>query len=276
MNIVKSFSRRSLAWIIFFMLILSALLNTAGYWGICLLTRFIPLRLLQQAAKETPALQAGLNRLQPWMDFFNPYFIPISTGVLVFMGLILWLFLRGSLIRQMRKNGLIEAKKSAKKPKKREKPAKKAKRAESPPVKTEEKPRADKKAQHDLNQRYYLHLLSVLQREGRLVDFFEEDLNLYEDAQIGAAVRSIQDNCKKTINKSLAPQPVLEKNEGDTVTVPADFDSAAIKLTGNVSGEPPFKGILRHRGWRAAKLELPTLSVTQDPRIIAPAEVEIQ
>lgn len=276
MNIVKSFSRRSMAWIIFFMLILSALLNAAGYWGICLLTRFIPLPVLQQAAEETPALQAGLNRLQPWMDFFNLYFIPISTGIFLFIGLILWLFLRGSLIRQMRKNGLIEDKKSAKKLKKREKPAKKAKRAESPPVKTEEKPQADKKAQHDLNQRYYLHLLSVLQREGRLVDFFEEDLNLYEDAQIGAAVRSIQDNCKKNINKSLSPQPVLEKNEGDTVTVPADFDSAAIKLTGNVSGEPPFKGILRHRGWRAAKLELPTLSVTQDPRIIAPAEVEIQ
>ena len=98
---------------------------------------------------------------------------------------------------------------------------------------------------------------------------------MYDDAQIGAAVRSIQDNCKKTVNKSLSPQPVLEKMEGDTVTIPADFDPATIKLTGNVSGDPPFTGVLRHRGWRAAKLELPTLSSSQDPRIIAPAEVEI-
>ncbi|HMA86095.1 MAG TPA: DUF2760 domain-containing protein [Desulfosalsimonadaceae bacterium] len=269
MNIIKSFSRRSLAWILFFMLVLSALLNGALYWGWCVLTRVIPLNVLDKAAAQTPELQAGLNRLQPWTEFFKLYFIPISTAVLVIIGLILWLFLRGSLARQMRKNGLIEDKKSA--PKKSKK-----KKVEGMPAKTEEKPQADKKAQRDLNQRYYLHLLSVLQREGRLVDFLEEDLNLYEDAQIGAAVRSIQDNCQKTVNKSLSPQPVLEKNEGDTVTVPADFDPASIKLTGHVGGEPPFTGVLRHRGWRAAKLELPTLSVSQDPRIIAPAEVEIQ
>lgn len=273
MNIIKSFSRRSLAWIIFFMLVLSAVLNAAGYWGMYALSRYIPANVLEKAAENTPEFKAGLNKLEPWADFLNLYFIPVSTGILLLIGLILWLFLRGSLLRQMRKNGLIEAKQSAKKPKKKAKPAK---QVEGIPGKTEEKPQADKKAQHDLNQRYYLHMLSVLQREGRLVDFFEEDLNLYEDAQIGAAVRSIQDSCKKTLNKSLSPQPVLEKNEGDTVTVPADFDPATIKLTGNVSGEPPFTGILRHRGWRAAKLELPTLSVTQDPRIIAPAEVEIQ
>lgn len=268
MNIIKSFSRRSLAWILFFMLVLSALLNGAVYWGWCALTRIIPLNVLEKAGDQTPELQAGLNRLQPWAEFLNLYLIPIATGVLVIFGLVLWLFLKGSLARQMRKHGLMADKKSAeKKPKKK---------AEGMPAKTEEKSQADKQAQRDLNQRYYLHLLSVLQREGRLVDFFEEDLNLYADAQIGAAVRSIQDNCKKAINKSLSPQPVLEKNEGDTVTVPADFDPAAIKLTGNVSGEPPFTGVLRHRGWRAAKLELPTLSVSQDPRVIAPAEVEIQ
>lgn len=272
MNIKKSLSRRSLAWIIFFMLVLSALINLAAYWGWSTITRIIPAAVVQEAATCSPDFQAGMNQLQPWWDFLKVYFIPITTGVLLIFGLILWGFLRGSLVRQMRKHGFIEDKKSEKKSRKKEKPAGKAKGAAQ---KTEEKPQVDKKAQLHLNQRYYLHLLSVLQREGRLVDFFEEDLNLYDDAQIGAAVRSIQDNCKKSVNKSLSPQPVLEKNEGDTVTVPADFDPTAIKLTGNVSGDPPFTGVLRHRGWRAAKLELPTLSTSQDPRIIAPAEIEI-
>lgn len=271
MNVIKSFSRRSLAWIIFFMLVLSVLFNMAGYWGWCMISRIIPPEVLQEAAERCPDFKAGLNQLQPWATLLKIYFIPIITGLFLVIGLILWVFLRGSLVRQMRKNGLIEDKKTAKKDRKKEKPAKKA----ATPQKTEEKPQADKKTQIHLNQRYYLHLLSVLQREGRLVDFFEEDLNLYDDAQIGAAVRSIQDNCKKSVNKSLSPQPVLEKNEGDTVTVPPDFDPAAIKLTGNVSGDPPFTGVLRHRGWRAAKLELPTLSTSQDPRIIAPAEIEI-
>lgn len=274
MNIIKSFSRRSLAWVVFFMLLFSALLNVTGYWGWHMIARMIPPEALQEAVNRSPDFKAGLHQLQLLGDFLKLYFIPISSGVFLVLGLILWVFLRASLIRQMRKNGLIEDKKPAKEARKKEKPAKETKAG---PPKFEGKPQAqvDKKAQLHLNQRYYLHLLSVLQREGRLVDFFEEDLNLYDDAQIGAAVRSIQDNCKKSVNKSFSPQPVLEKNEGDTVTVPADFDPATIKLTGNVSGDPPFTGILRHKGWRAAKLELPTLSTSQDPRIIAPAEIEI-
>jgi len=68
---------------------------------------------------------------------------------------------------------------------------------------------------------------------------------------------------------------VIEQNEGDSVTVPSGFDPNAITLTGNVTGEPPFKGTLRHKGWRAARLELPTLSAVKDQSILAPAEVEI-
>ncbi|MBS3757972.1 MAG: DUF2760 domain-containing protein [Desulfobacterales bacterium] len=271
MNIVKSFSRRSLAWIIFFMLVLSVLFNMAGYLGWRMVSRIIAPEVLWKAAERCPELKAGLQQLQPWGAPLKIYLIPIITAIFLIFGVILWLFLRGSMVRQMRKNGLIGDKKSTQKARKKEKPDKKA----AAPPKTEETAPADKENQIRLDQRYYLHILSVLQREGRLVDFFEEDLNPYEDAQIGAAVRSIQDICKKSINKSLSPQPVLEKYEGDTVTVPADFDPAAIKLTGNVSGEPPFTGVLRHRGWRAAKLELPTLSTSQDPRIIAPAEIEI-
>jgi len=278
---IKSFSRRCLAWILFFMLLLTVLCHLAGFWLWRMATRALPPSVLEHAAIQSDAFEAGLEKLTPWVSLLEMYFLPVSFGVFVLTGLILWLVLRRSLIRLLRKNGFIDEKKAAKKQAKVKKQesqdvAKKGKSADQAIVSEgKERAQAEKKAQARINQRYYLHILSVLQRQGRLVDFFEEDLSLYDDAQIGAAVRSIQDNCKKTINKTLSPGPVLEKAEGEAVTVPADFDPSAIKLTGNVSGEPPFKGVLRHRGWRAAKLELPTLSQDQDPRIIAPAEVEI-
>ena len=99
---------------------------------------------------------------------------------------------------------------------------------------------------------------------------------MYEDDQIGAAVRSIHEGCKKALQKYITLNAVIDQNEGETVTVPADFNPGAVKLTGNIAGEPPFKGILRHRGWRVSALELPRLSVGEETKIIAPAEVEIQ
>ncbi len=120
-----------------------------------------------------------------------------------------------------------------------------------------------------------LQLLVLLQREGRLVDFLQEDLDAYSDAQIGAAVRSIHQGCRKALLEHLSLKPVIAEPEGQEVTVPEGFDPAAIRLTGHVVGSPPFKGILRHRGWRASRLELPERTPGQDPAIIAPAEVEI-
>jgi hypothetical protein len=126
------------------------------------------------------------------------------------------------------------------------------------------------------DQRLFLHLLTVLQKEGRLVDFFQEDLEMYEDEQIGAAVRSIHTSCRKTLDKSLAMTSVIEDNEGDEITIEAGFNPEAIKLTGRVTGEPPFTGIVRHKGWRAQKVSLPDLAAAKDPTIISPAEVEIE
>jgi len=125
------------------------------------------------------------------------------------------------------------------------------------------------------DQRRALHLLCLLQREGRLVDFLEEDLTSYDDARIGAAVRSIQENCQKTLKEYLALTAVIDQEEGEAVTVQVGFDANAIKLTGKVTGEPPFKGILQHRGWQISNFALPALSGTQNPKVIAPAEVEI-
>ena len=118
-------------------------------------------------------------------------------------------------------------------------------------------------------------LLALLQREGRLVDFLREDIAAYPDAQVGAAVRAIHTSCRKVLDEHLALEPVRSEDEGARVLVERDFDASAIRLTGNVSGKPPFRGILRHRGWRTRRVELPADPLGQDPSIVAPAEVEI-
>lgn len=120
-----------------------------------------------------------------------------------------------------------------------------------------------------------LRLLATLQEEGRLVDFFSEEIAPYSDEQIGAATRGIHASCQKALRGAIAIEPIMAGDEGATVTVPAGFDPAAIRLVGNVAGEPPFTGVLRHAGWRARSVTLPART-GQDPHVIAPAEVEIE
>ncbi|MEW6298089.1 MAG: DUF2760 domain-containing protein [Thermodesulfobacteriota bacterium] len=120
-----------------------------------------------------------------------------------------------------------------------------------------------------------VQLLGLFQREGRLVDFLREDLQPYDDAQIGAAVRSIHQACRQVLAEHITLEPVLPEREGEEITVQKDFDPSAIRLTGNVSGEPPFRGTVRHPGWRATHVKLPAQPSGQDPKIVAPAEVEI-
>ena len=119
-----------------------------------------------------------------------------------------------------------------------------------------------------------LRLLAVLQRDGRLLDFLGEDIAEYEDAQIGAAVRDIHRDCKKTLEKYVDLAPVLGEAEGGNVTVPAGFNPGHIRLTGNVKGQPPFRGTVAHKGWKAKDVRVPPADPGAD-LIIAPAEVEL-
>ncbi|MFL5271206.1 MAG: DUF2760 domain-containing protein [Anaeromyxobacteraceae bacterium] len=118
-----------------------------------------------------------------------------------------------------------------------------------------------------------LHVLSLLQRDGRLIDFLAENLEGFSDAEIGAAARTVHQGCKKALDAYVELEPVYKDAEGATVTVAAGFDPAAVRLTGNVVGTPPFQGALRHHGWRARKATFPPPQ--KDPAIIAPAEVEL-
>src|ERR1044071_4006985 len=122
-----------------------------------------------------------------------------------------------------------------------------------------------------------VQLLALLQREGRLVDFFSEDIAPYQDAQIGAAVRELHAGCRKALAQYVTLEPVIDGEEDRPVTVEEGFDPAAVKLVGNVTGRPPLRGLLRHRGWRVAHVNLPTLPPEGAARkVVAPAEVEIQ
>jgi hypothetical protein len=120
-----------------------------------------------------------------------------------------------------------------------------------------------------------VQMLALLQRDGRLVDFLMEDVSPYPDGQLGAAVRSIHTSCRQVLERYLKLEPIISSEEDQPVTVPARFDPAAVKLIGNVTGEPPILGLLRHRGWRVGEITLPSLPEGSGRAIVAPAEVEV-
>ncbi len=120
-----------------------------------------------------------------------------------------------------------------------------------------------------------LAVLSLLQREGRLIDFLQEDMAAFSDAEIGAAARVVHGGCRKVFTEYCTLEPVLNDAEGAAITVPAGFDAQRIRLTGNLAGSPPFSGTLKHHGWLAVKVRLPAVSEAMDARVLAPAEVEL-
>ena len=115
----------------------------------------------------------------------------------------------------------------------------------------------------------------LFQREGRLVDFLEQDVASFSDADIGVVARIVHEGCRRALHDHAKLVPVRDEEEGTSVTLSAGFDPAEIKLSGNVQGAAPYKGVLRHRGWRATGMKLPVPVEGHDPGVIAPAEVEL-
>lgn len=122
---------------------------------------------------------------------------------------------------------------------------------------------------------YSLRLLATLQEEARLLDFVYEDIEAYSDEQVGAAVRGIHASLRKAISERLVLEPVLAGEEGEAVEVPASLGAAAVRVTGRPGGGPPFRGALRHPGWRVTEAHLPEPTPGTDATILAPAEVEV-
>ena len=119
-------------------------------------------------------------------------------------------------------------------------------------------------------------LVAALQREARFVDFVEEPLDGYTDAQVGAAARDVHRNCQAVLRRLFAPKPLLGEAEGVEIELAAGFDPGRYRLVGQVTGEPPFRGRVAHPGWEATKCEVPSWSGDKSAvRVIAPAEVEL-
>jgi hypothetical protein len=120
-----------------------------------------------------------------------------------------------------------------------------------------------------------LQLLGLLQQEGRLIDFLQEEVGAYSDAEVGAAARVVHEGCKRSLRQHFTIAAVRSEAEGARITLAAGFDSSAIRLTGNVVGQAPFTGNLTHKGWQVTEVKLPQVAAGHDLRIVAPAEVEL-
>jgi hypothetical protein len=120
-----------------------------------------------------------------------------------------------------------------------------------------------------------LAVLAALQREGRLIDFLQQDVAGFSDEEVAAAARVVHTGCRKVLRQSMDLDAAVAGAEGEPTTVPMGFDAERIRLTGNVAGSPPYRGTLKHHGWVVKAIRLPAISETLDPRVIAPAEVEL-
>jgi len=122
----------------------------------------------------------------------------------------------------------------------------------------------------------HLALLSLLQQSGRLVDFLKEEISQYSDEQVGAAVRQLHEGCAGRLEELVAIRPLAEEQEGAKITIPKGYDPSHYQLVGKVKGDPPYEGVVRHRGWKAHRLSLPSQVGGWQRDVVAPVEVEIE
>ncbi len=120
-----------------------------------------------------------------------------------------------------------------------------------------------------------LQLLSLLQQNGRFIDFLQQDITAFSDQEVGAAARLVHQGCRQVLEEYLAIRPIRDEPEGSQVTLGAGFDASMVRVTGNVVGEAPFTGTLIHRGWRATQVSLPQVAAGHDLKIVTTAEVEL-
>ncbi len=238
-----------LFWVLFFMAVPGVLTGAAVY-------RFLDF--FSPRLSDAPLTASGLLEIQDVLQLTAACYLPVVAGVFLLSALLLWLCLRLSLSRLA---GSRAAASSA------GQPAAPSSPGDTSGISPEQREARDR--------RLFLHLLSMLQQKGRLLDFFKENLADYDDGQVGAAVRHIHESCGGVLKTYVQTAPVLSEEEDSRITVEAGFDPNAVKLTGNVTGEPPFTGFVRHRGWKAVSVDPPSFSVNGGHDIIAPAEVEI-
>ncbi|MDR1385047.1 MAG: DUF2760 domain-containing protein [Planctomycetaceae bacterium] len=138
------------------------------------------------------------------------------------------------------------------------------------------KPPIKQPTESTVRQSDAITLLAALQREARFLDFIKEDLDSYEDMQVGAAARTVHDKSAAVIERFFDVQPLRSEEEASKITV-KKTDIAFVQLIGDISGELPYTGQLTHHGWIARKCELPKWSGNSDAAfVLAPAEIEVE
>lgn len=122
-------------------------------------------------------------------------------------------------------------------------------------------------------------LLSLLQSEGRFVDFVFEEIAGASDQQLGVVARVIHAGCKKVVGEYFEIERIEKNREGSLISLPTGYNATEYKLLGSVPEQPPYEGTLLHPGWKATAVKLPRVTGTSEKHpwpTIAPAEVEIK
>jgi hypothetical protein len=119
-----------------------------------------------------------------------------------------------------------------------------------------------------------LTLLSMLQREARLVDLIQEPLDQYSDSQVGAAARPCLIQCRTTLERAFDLKPIVSEQEGAIVTVPDSASPLSYQWLG--SGQNgSVGGRLVHPGWQAKRCEVARWTgKPEDSLVIFPAQLE--
>jgi len=120
-----------------------------------------------------------------------------------------------------------------------------------------------------------LRILALLQQEAKFVDFILDDLSQATPTQIADYVKQMQPKAKETLQKYLKIDTVIAETEGQETTVPVGFDPSTIRVLGNVTGNPPFKGSVDHPGLKVTELKLPPVPEGQNLFVLQPAEVQL-
>lgn len=120
-------------------------------------------------------------------------------------------------------------------------------------------------------------LLARMQEKGRFIDFLMEDISGHDDKTVGSVARLVYQGCREVMDEHFTVKPVESGKEGDKVSIPEGYDAGLYRLTGNLSGDAPFKGTLVHKGWKVTSAKLPKVITadSDDLPALAPAQVEV-
>ena len=97
------------------------------------------------------------------------------------------------------------------------------------------------------NEDHVLTLLSLLQENGRLLDFLMDDITSYSDEQVGAASRVVHQGCVKVLKDYFAIVPVASEEEGSEITLSAAHKNAAYRMVGEGELSELSAGRLLHK-----------------------------